>query len=86
MRNDASEEEFKRLGDLLVKRGFVSASCYRDATKTVAFEFTPAGEELRRHLRRLFDVPAVHPMSLTPAEISSLIMVIMLTPPPNEVV
>ncbi len=86
MSREESEREFKTLCDLLVQRGFVRASVYDARNKTVAFDFTPAGEELRRHLRRLFDVPAVHPMSLTPADIASLVMVIMFTPPPNPVV
>ena len=85
MSREESEREFKALCELLVQRGFVRSSLYDARTKTVAFDFTPAGEELRRHLRRLFDVPAVHPMSLTPGDIASLVMVIMLTPPPGEV-
>ncbi len=86
MRKHESEEEFKRHCELLMERGFISGSLYDDRTKTAIFQFTPEGKELRRHLRKLFDIPTVHPISLTPREVANVVMVIMFTPPPDEVI
>ena len=81
MTDDESEQEFKRLAELLVERGFARVCMYEDTPKIASFDWTPAGVALQMHLRQLFDVPNVRPMDLTPEVISKLIMVIMLTKP-----
>ena len=79
------EDRFKRLCDTLVERGFAHACLYDDTAQTVRFRFTPAGEQLRQHLRQLFGVPAVPPASLTSQAIADLVMVILFTPPPGPI-
>ena len=86
MTKQESEAEFKRLAELLVKRGFARVSFYSDTAKVAAFHWTPAGEMLQRHLRQLFDIPKVSPADLTPEQVTDLVMLILFTSPSEPVV
>lgn len=81
MSEEESEKEFQRLTKLLVERGFASSCAYDTRQRTASFEWTADGLHLQRLLRRLFDLPHTRAADLTHEDVSSLIMVIMLTAP-----
>jgi DNA-binding HxlR family transcriptional regulator len=78
--DDKAEAEFKRLSELLLKRGFVRRFVYHHAPhRTSEFEFTPEGLALRKLLKKLFDIPNINAVDLTTDNIADMIMIILLT-------
>ena len=78
MKNDPLFEEFKRLGESLVKKGFAKSFVhYDDPKRTCQLLLTPDGAKLKNLLWKLFDVPKVNPKDLTPDDIADIIFLIL---------
>jgi hypothetical protein len=74
-------EEYQRLVEVLVDRGFAKAVSRDSNGKIDALDLTRDGEVLLKHLMRLFDIPKVKPTSLSDKQISNLVMVLLLKHP-----
>jgi hypothetical protein len=79
MPNQQFHNEFHRLANILVERGFAK-TVYYDSEKNVAVAvWTDDGIALQGLLRRLFDVPKVRMLDLTDREVANLIQVTLAT-------
>ena len=74
-----SAETWIRRCDRIVERGFAKAHLFNATQGTGEFTWTPAGEQLRRDLLHLFDVPKVQPTDLDPNEVLAIVSLILFT-------
>lgn len=68
-------ETLKRMGDLLVERGFATRHLLTD--RRGAITWNAAGLGLKRDLRRLFGVPAHSPGELPPDDLIALLTLLL---------
>ncbi len=77
-----TEEATKRTVERLLERGFATRHVLDKATGRGVFLWTEEGVTLLKLMQRLFDAPAVHPNTIVPKEISTLVAILLFTDPP----
>jgi hypothetical protein len=78
---ESSKKRAKRLGDLLVERGFATSYIIDFKTGVGRFEWTDAGRVLHGQLRVLFGVPPLSPSEVSGEDVMALVSMILFTDP-----